>query len=270
MEAVTVSPYLRLIQKTGSTRHPRGILASDIMLRRMNLNKTSRVLDVGCGVGSTCAHIAKTYGCLVTGVDVSSEVLFKAQALYKYEPYFEQMRFQVADIRQLPFADNEFDAVLCESVLFFVSDKEKAINEMARVVKPEGYLGINELCLNHKPGYDKIKDYFLRPELGGFLAAAPGIMEPLLNHHFDILLQDEQPFDLEAQLKAELNELLSVRGLLQLFEITHQAFTNKAIRQDLLSMLKFSADLPKKTFTYLNSLLVVAQKKPPVGGLVQK
>lgn len=49
-----------------------------------------------------------------------------------------------ADVLALPFEDNRFDAVLCESVLAFVGDKRRAIRECVRVTAPGGYVGVNE------------------------------------------------------------------------------------------------------------------------------
>jgi SAM-dependent methyltransferase len=49
-----------------------------------------------------------------------------------------------ADVLRLPFATGSFDAVVCESVLIFVPDKVRAIEECVRVTRPGGYAGINE------------------------------------------------------------------------------------------------------------------------------
>ena len=50
----------------------------------------------------------------------------------------------MADVLDLPFEADRFDAVLCESVIAFVEDKRRAIREMIRVTKPGGYVGLNE------------------------------------------------------------------------------------------------------------------------------
>ena len=56
----------------------------------------------------------------------------------------ERCQFRVADAQQLPFEQATFDAMLCESVTAFVPDKLKALSEYRRVVKPGGYVGLNE------------------------------------------------------------------------------------------------------------------------------
>ena len=77
-----LSPYLRVIAKTGNTRHPGGLAASDILLSKTNIGTNSRVLDVGCGAGHSTAHVAKTYGCRVIGLDMSKAAIDNAVALY--------------------------------------------------------------------------------------------------------------------------------------------------------------------------------------------
>src|SRR5690606_3491002 len=125
-------------------------------------------LDLGCGAGHTSAHIAKKYGCFVNGIDISIDALENASALYKNEPYTNRLQFEKADLSQLPFSDAYFNAVLCESVLLFNENKEAALHEMSRVLKPGGFLVINELCLGDTH-QDKIRSYFARPEFGGYL-----------------------------------------------------------------------------------------------------
>jgi ubiquinone/menaquinone biosynthesis C-methylase UbiE len=52
--------------------------------------------------------------------------------------------FRVADAQDLPFEDGLFDAVITESVTAFPEDKQRAVDEYARVTKPGGYVGLNE------------------------------------------------------------------------------------------------------------------------------
>ena len=56
----------------------------------------------------------------------------------------DKVEFQVASVLNLPFDKNQFDVVFCESVIAFVEDKHRAIQECVRVTKPGGYVGLNE------------------------------------------------------------------------------------------------------------------------------
>jgi SAM-dependent methyltransferase len=65
----------------------------------------------------------------------------------KREHVETKIEFRTADIQDLPFEANRFDAVIAESVVAFVPDKARAIRECVRVTKPGGYVGLNESFL---------------------------------------------------------------------------------------------------------------------------
>jgi ubiquinone/menaquinone biosynthesis C-methylase UbiE len=254
------SPYLRLIQKTGNTKHPGGFFATDTLLKRTKLTKNSRLLDVGCGAGFSSAHIVKNYGCNVVGVDISPDVLEQARTLHEHEPYFERMRLQKAEANNLPFSDGYFDVVLCESVLFFILDKDAVMAEMARVVKPDGYIAINEICIKAQPGLQKIKDYFLRPEFGGFLSTSQKLCGLLDKNEWSILLQDEKPFDIKKEMFSILRQAFNKKSLLKVLEFFYQTAIDHEVRNDFFHMIKFILNMPQGTWRNLNSLLLLAKK----------
>jgi ubiquinone/menaquinone biosynthesis C-methylase UbiE len=256
----TMSSYLRLIQKTGATRHPGGFLATDNLLTRTNLTEHSRLLDVGCGAGHTSAYIAKNYPGLVSGIDISESALLLAKSFYRHEPFFNRMSFEQADANNLPFADGYFDVVLCESVLFFIADKKAALKEMIRVLRPGGFLALNEISISAEAGTDSIHDYFLRPEFGGYLSKVDEIIDYIADD-FTLLINDEHPFDVKEHFVSELKHWINPRGFLQILELLHQAFINKEARSDLIKVMKFMMDMPKKTLEHLNFLLLLAKKK---------
>ncbi len=68
-----------------------------------------------------------------------------ARAKQKAEERNLKIEFKQADAHQLPFGDASFDRVISECSTC-VLDKEKAIGEMVRVVKPGGYVGIHDIC----------------------------------------------------------------------------------------------------------------------------
>lgn len=52
--------------------HPGGPGSTEAIAERCGLGAGARVLDMACGKGGTAAHLAKTYGCRVTGVDIDT------------------------------------------------------------------------------------------------------------------------------------------------------------------------------------------------------
>jgi ubiquinone/menaquinone biosynthesis C-methylase UbiE len=93
------------------------------------------VVDVGCGTGRLEPYLAAR-GLVARGVDLSPGMI---RAARRDHPGFD---FDVADLRELPFADASLAGVVCWYSLMYLtpSDRPAAFAELARVVKPGGYL----------------------------------------------------------------------------------------------------------------------------------
>lgn len=256
---MTDSPYLRLIQKTGSTRHPGGLIYTDMLLKRCGLTTSSSVLDVGCGAGHTAAHIAKNYGCKVTGLDCSNEALLRAKDFYHYEPYFELMSFIHGDVLNLAMSDDSFDVVLCESVLLFVEDKKRALLELCRVVKPGGFLVLNELCLEHSNAKEEVQAFFARPEIGGYLVHPEAILD-WVSRDFQLIVRDEKPFDIKEQLMADWRQWGNFRGLTMMLEASYKVALQPDLTRDFFSLVSLLKDMPRHALSHLQHCTLVAKK----------
>lgn len=101
-----------------------------------------RVLDVGCGDGILSVAMAKA-GAHVTGLDSDPRMLSAARE--RTSTAHAAVTFIEGDARQVPFADETFDVVVAITVLCFVIDADRAVREMARVLRPGGRLVIGEL-----------------------------------------------------------------------------------------------------------------------------
>ena len=93
------------------------------------------VLDAGCGVGYGTAHLARVAE-RVVGVDVSDDAVSYAVAHYAGP----NVEFLAADVLELPFADDSFGVVCSFEIVEHVSDAERFVAELARVLKPGGRL----------------------------------------------------------------------------------------------------------------------------------
>jgi 2-polyprenyl-6-hydroxyphenyl methylase/3-demethylubiquinone-9 3-methyltransferase len=109
----------------------RRVLADELHIELAGL----RVLDVGCGGGLLAEEFARQ-GCVVTGVDPSTESLAVARAHAAAQDL--DIRYERVGAEALPFGANSFDAVYCCDVLEHVNDVGQVIAEAARVLKPAG------------------------------------------------------------------------------------------------------------------------------------
>ncbi|TCP52828.1 methyltransferase family protein [Tumebacillus sp. BK434] len=117
--------------------HPGGIALTEEVLAGERLQRTTRVLDVGCGTGQTAAYLARTYGCQVTAVDLHPLMRKKAQERFAKEKL--PVKLLKGDANKLPFPSGRFDLVLIESVTVF-TDLARSLPEYARVLRPGGVL----------------------------------------------------------------------------------------------------------------------------------
>jgi ubiquinone/menaquinone biosynthesis C-methylase UbiE len=103
----------------------------------LDLPKGLRCLDVGCGNGAfTEVLIAGCAPATVVGLDPSEgQVAFARQ-----RPGAASAEFRIGDAQALPFGDGSFDAALMALVISFVPEPAKAVAEMARVVRPGGWV----------------------------------------------------------------------------------------------------------------------------------
>ncbi|MBN1978154.1 MAG: methyltransferase domain-containing protein [Anaerolineae bacterium] len=136
--------YFELQAYIGTTKHMGGLETTQELIELCHIVQDTYVLDVGCGAGATASILAGTVGCRVVGVDLREEMVALSAERARRQGVACLVAFRVADAQELPFDDATFDAVLCESVATFIEDKQRVVDELARVVKPGGYVGLNE------------------------------------------------------------------------------------------------------------------------------
>jgi ubiquinone/menaquinone biosynthesis C-methylase UbiE len=111
-------------------------------LEGISLRPGHRVLDVACGTGIVARVAAPRVvpSGDVVGLDLNEGMLAVARACSAEEG--TSIAWKQGDATALPFADAEFDVVLCQQGLQFVPDKARALAEMHRVVAPGGVVAL--------------------------------------------------------------------------------------------------------------------------------
>ena len=130
-----------------------------IAANKANIEEGDRVLDVCCGTGKLTISLAKLVGeeGEVLGLDFCESMLRKAQENINSTPYQKRITLMQGNALHLPFPENSFDCVTIGFGLRNVSDIEKTLSELYRVVKPGGTVLSVELS---KPSAPVLKQLY--------------------------------------------------------------------------------------------------------------
>jgi arsenite methyltransferase len=192
--------------EVGLTKHLGGLTATEELVALCHIDEGKYVLDVGCGAGATPCFIARKYGCRVVGVDISERMIDRSRERAQREGVATRVEFRVADAQDLPFQDDLFHAVITESVTAFPEDKQRAVNEYARVTKPGGYVGLNESTWRKVPPPPEVVAW-AGQDLGSTVS-------PLTPEEWVGLLEGAGLKDILVQTH-EINTRQETRGILQ-------------------------------------------------------
>ena len=112
--------------------HTLGLAATAELAKLAGIAADMSVLDVGSGVGGPARFTAATYGCRVTGVDLSQPFVDAARYLTERTGQSGQVSFETASALDLPFNDGLFDVVLLQHVAMNISDRARLYREIRR------------------------------------------------------------------------------------------------------------------------------------------
>jgi len=113
------------------------------IIDRMKCKPGEHILEVGVGTGLSFPLYPKNV--FVTGIDISYEMLARAQARKMRDGLDNIIQLSVMDAENMEFADNSFDKVVAMYVASVVPDPERLVKEMRRVCKVNGQI----IFVNH-------------------------------------------------------------------------------------------------------------------------
>ncbi len=117
------------------------------MVKKGRIQSSSRVLDLGCGNGTTAIWLSNHLNCRVTGIDLSGVRVQNAlDAMAELDkPARDLLAFEKASATELPFEDGAFSHVWSQAVIYHVPDKEAVLSEAYRVLEKGGILVFDDL-----------------------------------------------------------------------------------------------------------------------------
>jgi demethylmenaquinone methyltransferase / 2-methoxy-6-polyprenyl-1,4-benzoquinol methylase len=138
--ATTYDRYARLLS-FGQDPRWRSFLVS-----RLEAGPADSVLDVACGTGAVAIELVRRYGCRVTGVDQSPEMLDSARPRLGNRVELVEARAEA-----LPFEDATYDGLTFTYLLRYVDDPAATMRELTRVVRPGARVAMLEFFVPENP-----------------------------------------------------------------------------------------------------------------------
>ncbi|HWB00042.1 MAG TPA: class I SAM-dependent methyltransferase [Pirellulales bacterium] len=133
----------------------------------------SLVLDVGCGMGGSSMHLAREFGCAVTGVTLSPVQRWWANTWARARGLGRQLTVMCDDVEQTDFSDASFDVVWSIECTEHLYDKASFFARAARWLRPGGKLAIcawlaggDSLDVGRTAQVERVCEAFLCPSLG--------------------------------------------------------------------------------------------------------
>ncbi len=158
--------------------------------------KNMRGIDIGCGEGYNTRLLANQ-GAILEAIDIAPAFIESAKAMEK--EFTLRINYSVASATQLPFQNESFDFATSFMCFMDIPDSEKAIKEIYRVLKPEGFLqfSIEHPCFK-TPYLKKVKNTEGKTyayEVGSYFSDTNGkIEEWIFGNAPDILKSTLQKF----------------------------------------------------------------------------
>ncbi len=122
------------------------------IIERSGIKKGMKVLELGCGSGAYTTFLAKAVGeeGTVYALDTQEDMLnqLRKKLSLSENKDIKNVKIIQANAYNLPFKDDSFDLVCVISVLSEIYDRERALKEVRRVLKPKGILAVTELFLD--------------------------------------------------------------------------------------------------------------------------
>ena len=117
-----------------------------LMAKRLEFVNVTKVLDAGCGVGHWGRVLSAILpqGAQIFGIDLEDTWITEATKLAALNGLQDNFFYQKGDVLKIPFPDNTFDMVTCQTLLIHLQDPVLALQEYIRVLKPKGILLITE------------------------------------------------------------------------------------------------------------------------------
>lgn len=119
-------------------------MAIDKIVQTLDPPPGATILDAGCGSGEFATRFGN-HGLNVQGIDFSADAITEARQRVASAGLQDKIALEEGNLLELQFPDGTFEYAFCWGVLMHIAEVEKAISELARVVRPGGVLVVSEI-----------------------------------------------------------------------------------------------------------------------------
>ena len=152
---MSYNEIIGLVRETNRT--PGGLKTIRQVCEKLLLNSNSKILDIGTSTGHSALEFSRLLNCEVIGIDINPMSLETAKERLK-RFNLNNAKFVLDDATKMSFEDNYFDVVFAGNVTSLVSDRDAALKEYWRVLKPSGYLVAVPMYYIKKPSEKLVED----------------------------------------------------------------------------------------------------------------
>jgi ubiquinone/menaquinone biosynthesis C-methylase UbiE len=225
----------------------------------LNLKESEKILDIGCGTGFDAIRMAKLKagGGKVYGLDLDPKFIAIAEEA-KEKSQIDNVEFFVGKAEELPFKDNELDAVRVERVFQHLAEPGKVWDEIKRVLKPGGILVVVETDWKglsfYSPAFevsDSLVNFLVHKRLNNGMASRNLISE-MVDYGFQETTLEVVPIQIPNYALADM--FIKIGGLAML------AIENQVVSQKQFEEWKSSFETVEKSKTPIGLLNMFVTK----------
>jgi SAM-dependent methyltransferase len=127
--------------------HYGGLDANDALAERADIGKGTRIVDFCAGLGGPSRYFAHRYDADVTGIELTPTRVKGAEELTHRVGLQDRVRVIAGNVMQVPLPESSVDVVISQEALLHVPDKERALSEAYRILKPGGRIVFTDTAL---------------------------------------------------------------------------------------------------------------------------
>ena len=126
--------------------HPGGLADTEKLARKAGISRDTHVLDVCSGMGGPSCYLARTFGCRVTGIDVTESHYNMAVERARQEGLERQVTYHLGNALDMPFPAGAFDVVWGQDAWCHIGPDSKGelIDQCARVARSGGIIAFTD------------------------------------------------------------------------------------------------------------------------------